>query len=59
MVNENKRVFNNYNDENLEKISLKDEEEMDLFVILDRSGSMSGSELDTINGFNSFIESDE
>ena len=56
MVNENKRVFNNYNDENLEKISLKDEEEMDLFVILDRSGSMSGSELDTINGFNSFIE---
>jgi Mg-chelatase subunit ChlD len=31
-------------------------EDMDLIFILDRSGSMYGSERDTINGFNSFIE---
>ena len=56
MTSGNKKVYNNYNDENLEKIKLNDDKEMDLFIILDRSGSMRGSESDTINGFNSFIE---
>lgn len=55
MENENKTVVNDYNDEKLTNIGVEDEE-MDLFFILDRSGSMSGSERDTINGFNSFIE---
>ncbi len=41
--------------ENFEKIEVENEE-MDLFFILDRSGSMYGSEKDTINGYNSFIE---
>ena len=54
MENENKTVLNDYNDERLANIGI--EEEMDLFFILDRSGSMGGSETDTINGFNSFIE---
>ena len=54
MENENKTVLNDYNDKRLENIGI--EEEMDLFFILDRSGSMSGSETDTINGFNAFIE---
>ena len=54
MENENKTVLNDYNDKRLENIGI--EEEMDLFFILDRSGSMSGSESDTINGFNAFIE---
>lgn len=31
-------------------------EKMDLIFIMDRSGSMSGSEADTIGGFNSFIQ---
>lgn len=55
MENENKTVVNDYNDEKLSNIGLEDEE-MDLFFILDRSGSMQGSEVDTINGFNAFIE---
>ncbi len=55
MENENKTVVKDYSDEKLENIGVEDEE-MDLFFILDRSGSMSGSESDTINGFNSFIE---
>ena len=46
MENENKTVLNDYNDKRLENIGI--EEEMDLFFILDRSGSMSGSETDTI-----------
>ena len=54
METENKTVLNDYNDKRLENIGI--EEEMDLFFILDRSGSMSGSETDTINGFNAFIE---
>ncbi|MBO6105421.1 MAG: VWA domain-containing protein [Methanobrevibacter sp.] len=54
MENENKTVLNDYNDKRLENIGI--EEEMDLFFILDRSGSMGGSETDTINGFNAFIE---
>jgi hypothetical protein len=54
MENENKTVLNDYNDERLANIGIEDE--MDLFFILDRSGSMSGSERDTINGFNAFIE---
>ncbi len=54
MENENKTVLNDYNDERLANIGIEDE--MDLFFILDRSGSMSGSETDTINGFNAFIE---
>ena len=54
MENENKTVLNDYNDERLANIGI--EEEMDLFFILDRSGSMGGSEMDTINGFNAFIE---
>lgn len=32
------------------------QDNMDLIFILDRSGSMSGSEKDTIGGFNSFIQ---
>ncbi len=54
MENENKTVVNDYNDEKLANIGI--EEEMDLFFILDRSGSMGGSERDTINGFNALIE---
>ena len=54
METENKTVLNDYNDKRLENIGIEDE--MDLFFILDRSGSMSGSERDTINGFNAFIE---
>lgn len=54
MENENKTVVNDYNDEKLANIGI--EEGMDLFFILDRSGSMGGSERDTINGFNAFIE---
>lgn len=54
MENENKTVVNDYNDEKLANIGI--EEEMDLLFILDRSGSMGGSERDTINGFNAFIE---
>ena len=54
METENKTVLNDYNDERLANIGI--EEEMDLFFILDRSGSMGGSEMDTINGFNAFIE---
>lgn len=41
--------------QNFEKIEVETEE-MDIFFILDRSGSMYGSEKDTINGYNSFIE---
>ena len=41
--------------ENFEKIEVENEE-MDIFFILDRSGSMYGSEKDTISGYNSFIE---
>lgn len=37
------------------KIVPKDED-LDLIFVLDRSGSMRGSEKDTIGGFNSFIE---
>ena len=55
MRNENKIVVDDYSDEKIANIGLEDEE-MDLFFILDRSGSMGGSETDTINGFNSFIE---
>ena len=54
MENENKTVVNDYNDEKLANIGI--EEGMDLFFILDRSGSMGGSERDTINGFNALIE---
>ena len=50
-----KNVVNDYNDEKLANIGVEDEE-MDLFFILDRSGSMYGSENDTINGFNAFVE---
>ena len=55
MENENKIVVDDYNDEKIADIKIADEE-MDLFFILDRSGSMGGSEMDTINGFNAFIE---
>ena len=55
MVKENKTVVNNFNDEKLINVGVEDEE-MDLFFILDRSGSMYGTESDTINGFNAFIE---
>ena len=34
----------------------KKNEEMDVVFILDRSGSMSGSETDTIGGYNSYIK---
>ena len=34
----------------------KEMNEMDVVFILDRSGSMHGSENDTIGGFNSYIE---
>lgn len=50
-----KNVVNDYNDEKLANMGVEDEE-MDLFFILDRSGSMRGSEKDTINGFNAFVE---
>ena len=55
MENTNKTVVSDYDDEKLVNIGIEDEE-MDLFFILDRSGSMGGSEIDTINGFNAFIE---
>ena len=55
MVKENKTVVKDFNDEELVKMGVEDEE-MDLFFILDRSGSMYGTESDTINGFNAFIE---
>ncbi len=55
MENTNKTVVSDYDDEKLVNIGIEDEE-MDLFFILDRSGSMRGSERDTINGFNAFIE---
>ena len=45
--------------ENLENKNLEylgEGEDMDLFLILDRSGSMYGSVSDTINGYNAFIE---
>ncbi len=50
-----KNVVKEYDDEKLANIGFEDEE-MDLFFILDRSGSMYGSEKDTIDGFNGFIE---
>ena len=34
------------------------QENLDLIFVMDRSGSMSGSETDTIGGFNSFIQKD-
>ena len=37
----------------------KNENEMDVIFILDRSGSMHGSEDDTIGGFNSYIENNK
>ena len=37
-------------------MEVKTQENIDLVFIMDRSGSMSGSEKDTIGGFNSFIE---
>ena len=49
MVKENKTVVKDFNDEELVKMGVEDEE-MDLFFILDRSGSMYGTESDTING---------
>lgn len=55
MENNNKTVVNDFQDEKLVNIGLEDEE-MDLFFILDRSGSMYGTENDTINGFNAFVE---
>ena len=36
--------------------TINPQEAMDLIFIMDRSGSMSGSETDTIGGFNSFIQ---
>lgn len=36
-----------------------DEEKIDIIFLLDRSGSMYGSEKDTIGGFNSFIEKEK
>ena len=41
MRNENKIVVDDYSDEKIANIGLEDEE-MDLFFILDRSGSMGG-----------------
>jgi hypothetical protein len=35
---------------------MSQQENLDLIFVMDRSGSMSGSEADTIGGFNSFIE---
>ncbi len=35
---------------------MKKKKEMDVVFLLDRSGSMSGSELDTIGGYNSYLE---
>lgn len=55
MENVNKTVVNDFNDEKLVNIGVENDE-MDLIFILDKSGSMYGSERDTINGFNSFIE---
>lgn len=55
MENNNRIVVNDFQDEKLINIGVENEE-MDLFFILDRSGSMYGSESDTINGFNAFIE---
>ncbi|MBP3791427.1 MAG: VWA domain-containing protein [Methanobrevibacter sp.] len=37
-------------------MKIESQEEMDLIFIMDRSGSMCGSEKDTIGGFNSFIQ---
>lgn len=54
-MTENKVVVENFENEKLEKIGVNDEE-MDLFFILDRSGSMRSATNDTINGFNAFIE---
>lgn len=54
-MTENKVVVENFENEKLEKIGVNDEE-MDLFFILDRSGSMYSATTDTINGFNAFIE---
>ena len=34
-------------------------EDLDLIFLIDRSGSMYGSEEDTIGGFNSFIEKEK
>ena len=34
-------------------------EDLDLIFLIDRSGSMYGSEQDTIGGFNSFIEKEK
>ena len=48
----NKKIFGSDN-----VTSIKHgEQEMDLIFIMDRSGSMCGSEKDTIGGFNSFIQ---
>ena len=55
MGNENKTIVDNFENEKLENLRVECEE-VDLFFILDRSGSMYGSERDTINGFNAFIE---
>ena len=54
MKNENKTVITDYNDEKLANIKIEDEE-MDLFFILDRSGSMGGSESDTKKNHNIFV----
>lgn len=35
---------------------MKKKKEMDIVFLLDRSGSMSGLEQDTIGGYNSYIE---
>lgn len=37
-------------------MEIKSQENIDLVFLMDRSGSMSGSEEDTIGGFNSFIQ---
>ena len=55
MESENKTVVNDFGNEKLENLRFEIEE-ADIFFILDRSGSMYGSETDTINGFNAFIE---
>ena len=34
----------------------KRKEELDIVFLLDRSGSMSGIELDTIGGYNSYLK---
>ena len=47
-------INENLENKNLEYIG--EGEDMDLFLILDRSGSMYGSVSDTINGYNAFIE---